>query len=330
MNQRLWLVLGVLIPLLFGGWAWQAGRRTPAFGPQWQPHKLGLFYEATHPVNPDLLLSANRDVVQSENYIFDLKTGRGRYCLYGGISEDETGLWELDKDAKGAMHLKVTQVKRAFAYNVPGATAKAISVAIGDQSGIAFYERGDRLWLLTNSHLYLWKKHAAPLQKTLKISNDGEGTGVIDQAGKTLIYVDINAITRRSLPDGKVLGSVVPQSGDAQWMAASGYGRYAIYGTPKEASSRALNWTVNDIATGRIKWNFETPDEGTPTVFFANDTRLLLAVPARQRWEVRDAATGQVLRRLPLVPGTLGAIVSPDGGTLYSVANGVLYRQRAR
>lgn len=55
-----------------------------------------------------------------------------------------------------------------------------------------------------------------------------------------------------------------------------------------------------------------------------------IALPLSGQWQVRDLKTGQLLRALPLVPNTVSGAFSPDGNTLYSVADGVLYRQRAR
>ena len=71
---------------------------------------------------------------------------------------------------------------------------------------------------------------------------------------------------------------------------------------------------------GTIPLHFRAPDDKQ------------LAVPKTKRhcWEIHDSKTGVLLHTLPMISGVYTGAFSPDGATLYSVANGVLYKQRAR
>ncbi len=105
----------------------------------------------------------------------------------------------------------------------------------------------------------------------------------------------------------------------------SPYGQYAFY----DQNGAPFRWEVVETATGKRLWGFNIPPIVSPLWAIADDEQNII-IPANKQWEVRDLKTGALLRRLPFVPGTRVAASSPDGATLYSVANGVLYQQRAR
>ena len=332
MNQRLWIVVALVLPLLFGGWAVISSRSVRGFGPEWQPQKLVSFYQETESVNPEIVLHASRDWVCSDHYAFDLKTRQSSYNLYGNIADDENATWDLSEDGEGALHLNVTRDGKTSRYDVPASLEQTLRAAMKDQASVRFYAWDNTVALLTNAQLYRWKRNRPTLQKALKISATGKGSGVVDVKSQTVIYADINDVKHLSALDGHLIKRVVPaMSDDAQWLMLSASGRYVSYGVPDEgAASRHLRWTIFDASSGRAVWEFEAQDEGTPSFFALADKFFFLAVPPRQIWEVRDGSTGQIIRTLPLVSGTRGGVLSPDGNTLYSLSGGVLYRQRAR
>ncbi len=332
-QQRGWIFLCALLPLLFGGWALFLSRRAPRFGQEWQPQRLGSFYVETQAANPELTIYATKDVVRSSHYIFDLKTNKGRYSVYGNVTGDGAEMWDLVEDAQKTLHLRVAGGKNPFRYEVPAALQKTIRKDIGEQTGADFFQWDDKVGLLANTRLYRWQQRVAKPLSPLKISASGDGIGTINQARNEIIYADVAAITRFSLRDGKIIKRLRPQtSEDVEWVSLSGAGRYVGYGAPlnSHGTSRRLKWQIYRVATEKFVWSFETQDEATSAFFARDGTRHVLAVPARQLWEIRDGATGKILRVLPMLPGTRAGDLSPDGATLYSVANGVLYRQRAR
>lgn len=102
-------------------------------------------------------------------------------------------------------------------------------------------------------------------------------------------------------------------------------GRYALFDQP----TKTFRWEVVETATGKHLWGFTIDASASPLWAISGDEQTII-VPNGKAWEARDFQTGALLRRLPCVPDTWLAALSPDGETLYSVAVGVLYRQRAR
>ena len=89
-------------------------------------------------------------------------------------------------------------------------------------------------------------------------------------------------------------------------------------------------WNVHDTHTGRLLWRFLLEVNVRERAIAPDESVIALPFPSRAQWDIRDLQTGQKLRTLPLVPNLKSAAFSPDAKTLYSLAGGVLYRQRAR
>ena len=320
----------MLLPILFGGWAWFLSHRAPRFDAHLQPHKLGGFYMETQPTTVELYLFATKNVVRSDHYVFDLKTRQQRYAFYGNITGHKDEMWELIEGDDKSLSLQVSDDKTTFRYDLPAAAQKQLRAATKSESGVRFYAWDDKVGLLTDSRLYRWKKRGAPMLKPLKISTDGAGSGTVDEKRKQVIYTDGENMSRFSATDGKLIERIgLPMDENTTMFSMSDYGRIVCLAAPIGEGPR-LNWKVYQVAPQRALWEFETETENTPSFFSDDNTLYYLAVPARKIWEVRDAKTGEVVRTLPLVGGARGATLAPDGKTLYCVAGSSLYQQRAR
>ena len=89
-------------------------------------------------------------------------------------------------------------------------------------------------------------------------------------------------------------------------------------------------WNVHDAHSGRLLWQYQLEEHIRERAIAPDESVIALPFPAREQWEIRDLKSGEPLRTLPLVPALQSATFSPDARTLYSLAGGVLYRQRAR
>ena len=105
---------------------------------------------------------------------------------------------------------------------------------------------------------------------------------------------------------------------------------YLIQNAVDTQSSVEPIWNVFSTRTGRVLWQFSQENTFYGPALTSDEAEAALPFPSRKLWEIRALETGKFLRTLPLVPGAQAAAFSPDGATLYSVAGGVLYRQRAR
>ena len=152
--------------------------------------------------------------------------------------------------------------------------------------------------------------------------------------GQTIVVAQAHNIALISTRTGKVVRRVplVGVEVDPSSIKLSPFGGRALYLlTSLPGSDRVLHrQVVVDTRTGRRVWSFDQEKWDDRLVFSPDDKFIALPLFKRKVWEIRDLATGQLAHMLPLLPGVTTGAFSPDGATLYSVSNGVLYRQRAR
>ena len=147
---------------------------------------------------------------------------------------------------------------------------------------------------------------------------------------KEVISINYSFIAWFSARNGKLLKRLkLPIDYDPTLMELSWDAGIVCFISPVNEGPR-MRWDVYEVATARFMWSFEAPDLSTPS--FMDETLKLyfVAAPDRQVWEVRDLQSGEIKRTLPLIPGTRAGMISRDAATLYTVANSVLYGQRAR
>lgn len=192
--------------------------------------------------------------------------------------------------------------------------------------------------LLCKQQVLRWSLSTGRLQKSVALSfigvSDG-GDGIANSCsfsrdGETVVLAGWGGIYFFSTRDGQLKRSI-PFLGfhGYEYRFLSHSGSYALYDAPglKAPSTR---WRLIDTQAGRIKWSFESDLPSDVPVMSADEKLIFFPLSSRRCWEVRDLATGRTLRQLPFLPNSSVAAPSPDGATLYSVAGGVLYRQRAR
>ena len=173
---------------------------------------------------------------------------------------------------------------------------------------------------------FRWHAGEPRLQRQLTFS-DSSIYFQLAPDGKTVLLVKSDGLIFLSTSDGKQTGFVPFNQNAYGWIKLSPRQTYVACGL---GFNNPKSWQLMDVATGRVLWQFalDSPDYGP--IFSTDETLVALPLATRKIWEVRQTKTGTLVRTLPLVTGARRAAFSPDGATLYSVAGGVLYRQRAR
>ena len=119
-----------------------------------------------------------------------------------------------------------------------------------------------------------------------------------------------------------------PSNQTSDHIQVSNYGALSLYNV-EIGGQNSAQWNVISTANGRVLWNF-TLASPTNRAVFSDDEKWLALTCDNLRWEICNSQNGALARKLPRVPNMRAAAFSPDGNTLYSIADGVLYRQRAR
>lgn len=174
-----------------------------------------------------------------------------------------------------------------------------------------------------------WNFQKQTLKRAVRIppSADGNGARGIALSRDARQFILVNQFTFRigDTTTGKITHTSPMGKGVFyEDVSLSPYGRYALC----EQSAGTPVWRVVETRTGKWLWRF-TSHPGS-SLWAISDDQNTIVIPADKNWEVRDLQSGAVQRQLPFVPGATVAALSPDGKALYSVAKGVLYRQRAR
>ncbi len=175
-----------------------------------------------------------------------------------------------------------------------------------------------------------WNFRTGKHQRELFIDGLVEGGGrsefALSRDGQTFLHAKETSFLQGDTTSGKTTRTTRLQNiRFHESLILSPYGRYAFYDQP----GAPFRWGVVSTQTGKRLWGFSIPPIVSP-LWAVSDDETTIVVPADKEWQVRDLQNGAVLRRLPFVVGVRAASLSPDGATLYCVANGVLYRQRAR
>ena len=160
-----------------------------------------------------------------------------------------------------------------------------------------------------------------------------EKVSAIARDGESVVSLDSKSIEWRSTRRNRVtkrwkLTGYRPVNQTFEQIQISNYGAFALCNV-WIGGANSNQWDVCSTNSGRVLWKF-TLTSPTNRAVFSSDEKWLALPTNGLHWEIRDAQSGVLSRTLPRVPGVRGAVFSPDGATLYSVADGVLYRQRAR
>lgn len=337
MNRRhVLFALAVLFPLaLFVG---------AKVATRWRPVKIGALVGRGSGLD-NWLVRANATTVTAGNEPFtnfDLRAGTAR----GTWTEcaTDTGTWTYELRAGKPAHLLLRAPGFSRSYALPGVTMSGPKVPVRPQSQVRVSPVAGRLELLDDDLGYfrwslstakLERRHYAMLPEELNFNGIRLPMGkALSRDSETLVLAGRHEIQRVSTAPPYVAQKVAiaanvpaPRAARADFIQISPDGDLAFYGTsPKTSRTR---WDVVDSRTGSRLWNFST-NYFPAALVFAKNADEVAVLGAGRDWQVRDAQTGALARTLPRVPNTVAGAFSPDGQTLYSLANGVLYRQRAR
>lgn len=321
MNRRRFLIaLAVVIPLAIFVAAKIAA--------SWRPVMLMHFDSGPY---DDLKIQASEQMVAVSDTQFNLQTEH-KEKLHDRMSAVGAWTWNWVGGAKPHLLLRDgTQAARS--YPLPG---------VGDEEEwyqveplMRFSPATDRVELLFNGNYYRWQARSRRLQRHIQLADvDSRLAGftrmiALTRDGETVVFAGTTAIREISTRTGRTLRRVPLRGVEFfETIRVSPFGRYALYETPGQKTY--FEQIVVDTRSGRALWKLKMGSNGTDAVFSPDQTVIAVPLAKSKLWEIRDLRTGQLLRTLPFVPNTQSGAFSPDGDTLYSVANGVLYRQRAR
>ena len=355
MNRRSFLVaLALAVPL--------AGVALAQTVATWRPVRLSP-WNVRAPFERASLV-ANARYVSDGDLVLDLRTGRKRAAP---VSVKD-GAWTFDWSAGRAQarQLILNNGDKAVAFAVPARLTDPVNWWIvrvsPDRNCLeATVRQESKQQPFVYALAFVrWNLRSRQLEQLMMAPEIYPGYNALSRDGEHLIsFVDSRKIVRVSTRTGKAVQILPLQGFDAP--ASNGllprtefspFGTYFAHAlmpqmpgqlwrrapptspptpTPTPTPASAMyQWRVVDTSTARVKWSYELASREARAVFSRDET--LLAVPASVRgvWEIRELRTGQLIRTLPLLPGVQTGAFSPDNATLYCVANGVLYRQRAR
>ncbi|BCM91094.1 hypothetical protein IAD21_02958 [Abditibacteriota bacterium] len=319
--RRLLLAGGILLPLVALGWLMRVAA-------SWRPVAMG---KAPQGVSELSELHALSDRV-CVSYTAKNSRGYGWFDVSHGqmhksppiprrIGTDGVFSWVLwlgEKlevtDGQGMSH-SFTEAPIDYAeYEKRG----EISVRVLPQQNRVLLLARERIYDLNfaTGHLNRVTKIEAHLPQAL--SRDGQTFTALASAPRGLGF--IIGDTR----SGKILRRIpLRTTPSLEYDYMSCYGHYALFDQPNSTMK------VVDTATGKALWSFPLASLWSGNWILDSQEKNIFILRGKE-WQMCDLKTGKLLRRLPVVPGTTDAAISPDGATLYSVAKDVLYRQRAR
>ena len=336
MNRRYFLIaLAAITPLtLFGSVKAEAE-------PSWQPVKIVLI---DPPKKEGMTLGGPTISFRTyaseaglifptgdESRFFDFKTKTVRLLEAEGIVAGGNGEWHFVGGA--APYLAVRQgasVERPYAF--PAEDFEELNAIPKDwyQDSATVAANDERIEMVWSAHYYRWNTKSRVLERDVNLDQeDGLENQAISRDGESIINADLSQISVNSTETGEFTRHAkVPHAG-ADGAHISAFGAYCVY--EPVTNSQEQIWFVLDTATARDIWTFTLDNWQEDTILFSLDEKyLVIGRGDRKIWEIHDAKTGDIVRTLPLVSGANSGAFSPDDATLYSVANGVLYRQRAR
>ena len=206
-----------------------------------------------------------------------------------------------------------------------------------------------RVEVVSQTRYYCWQSATRHLERAFQFDSSPVASLALTRDSSSVVTMPLNqdGFNWISTQSGRLVRHVglIPSAGRVKMFSygkfdlgdwdtgkrLSPFGSYALLlkTAAPPASYRAF-WCVADARTGRELWSFQRQAPHDVALFSPDETRLAIPQFDQHKWQICDIATGKLLLTLPLVPDTMSAIFSPDGATLYSVANGILYRQRAR
>lgn len=332
----------------------------------WRPVKVAFWN--TEKNSYDLGIWASARAVSDGNSVFDLKTLRAQRGQIALLSAAWTWNWGDTGLQQNPLVLQNGGKSVAFAlpplvsFPLDWNQVKVFPERDELQTTFAQHSRGnanledsqnfDRVgvcrWNLTTRHLQHLVFMLQPTGTQNVFSRDGESLIALAPDSNAISIFSTRTAKRLRVIALRGLDTRYNKTGGVSRFSFSAFGSYVLHtrlpeSTPfypttswgrtrweKPAPGTIYNYEIVETRTGHVLWSYQL-GQWEERAFFAPDEKSL-AVPRVKRriWEIRDTQTGVLVRTLPLMPGAQTGALSPDGATLYSIANGVLYCQRAR
>ena len=316
----------------------------------WRPVAIGELFGANNGQTLTMRVSERYIVASDVNATtrFDLQSGERTRLKNGGIAEEGAWMANLRAPKYGQMELALSDGALTFAYPIPNVTASSQAGFDANRSAQLLSRQTlriapDRVELVWFNSYFRWNRKSRKLERNSHLEEIGglqdingfieEKVSAITRDGESVVSLDSTGIEWRSTRIDLVtkrleLSGYRPANQTSEQIQISNYGALALYNVWVGGANSA-QWEVRGTSNGRVLWQFTLASLANRAVFSADEKWLALPTD-NLRWEIRDAQTGALSRSLPRVPNVRGAVFSPDGATLYSAANGVLYRQRVR
>lgn len=326
MKRRYFLIaFGLAVPLCLGLWAKKAA--------SWRPVEIARFPLNTGSEERQTVVSGHEavqtfyDPAKGETttgVLWNDATGKEQLFSFRGrhlVGMQNGYFWHSRVSFEGntpfSIDLKLPDGREKFfiyrnlTYDQPD--NKTLRVLPGQNRVVVLDSYGLVEWTLRDAKF----KHA--------IGMASNGARALSRDGRTFFVAGTTLVEIGDATTGKGIKRIPHHvlAWDEQF-AFSPYGHYILF-----EESLLRNYVVVDAVTGHKLWKFRIPNGSFPLYCISDDEQTVFIAQAKE-WQVRDLKTGVLRRRLPLVPGVTVAACSPDASTLYSVANGVLYRQRAQ
>jgi len=311
----------------------------------WRPTKMGVLNGNIRRYMP-VEIHAFDDYVtvgaDSEDFTrFDLKTGAQNPLRGVRFSADDARYSYLALSDRFELRLSDAS-GRAVSYRTSDAPAKPFTnAALSVPDVLRVSKNENRVELLSGGHYFRWNKSLRSLERDVVLRDDNSQHftsysndfaskhWALTRDSESAVYAGASAILFFSTRTGRVTNRVLLEGVEFfETIRVSPFGHYALYEAPGQKSY--FEQRVVNSFTGRSQWSLKMDSNQTDAAFSPDETQIAVPIAKRKIWEVRSLETGKITRTLPLVTGTQTGAFSPDGATLYSVANGVLYRQRAR
>ena len=322
MKRRLIIAFAVLLPLvIFGATKWTAKERE-----SWRPVAIGKVEGAdTISIASQQYLSIYSNSTGADTR-FDLKTGTQRAMN----SEDilPVGDWKWKLVLGNKVQIQLSRANRPTKiYECPDFEADGMKPNFPDWIRVS--PQDNRFEALLVNRYYCWELSSHRLKLNTVLGFSGGAVAPFGRDGRTLAIGDDNGVKYVSTRSGRVVRRVPLVAANYQVTQLSALGTYALC-QANNSIPTTVPFLVADSQTGRILWKFDIENWWGIVLLSHNEKLLALPHVERDAWEIHETKTGRLIRTLPLMTGVTSGAFSPDNSTLYSVADGVIYRQRAR
>ncbi len=267
---------------------------------------------------------------------FDLQTGATLPLKNATFMSDDGSLGFLEISDLLALQLRKAGNPTAIYQAPPSKPGKATLISVGQRPDfVRVTPQTNRVEMIQGGFYCRWNQTSRALQRRVAIGNIGSAQ-TVSRDGETVICAAKSAIYRNSTRAGQKPVKVSFQGfnvSKARQILPDGstaiYEAVAAAGGKSAPLLRIVN-TKNGRELWNVKWKADASGYHDAAVFSSDETLLAIPFTVRNLWEIRATKTGALLRTLPLLSNVQAAAFSPDNATLYSAADGVLYRQSAR